>query len=222
MSIFSNIWGTLVVSTARGATDALGGTNLSYRYRKDGGQLVYRKHRTYKSKLIQEASRIAIQAAMNEINQLYPRYIQKLQREKRKVTFQDQMTNLQTLIENQEIFIDKGYGRLKDESTNREILAVDKYGRIIPEALMLYYEGEEQLDAGQYYSSPSETGDKSQAVKSGDFKTKLVVHIDLAPPSISIKPKKRCIDPRSGSGFHSKGVSIWWRFNVQYQWKYPK
>ncbi|PWB10537.1 hypothetical protein C5O72_07015 [Muribaculum intestinale] len=204
MSIFSNIWGTLVVSTARGATDALGGTNLSYRYRENGGQLVYRKHRTYKSKLIQEASRIAIQAAMNEINQLYPRYIQRLQREKRKVTFQDQMANLSTLIENQRIFIEKDYGRLKDTTTNREILAVDQYGTIVPEALMLSYEGEEQLDAGQYYATSSGTGDKSQTEKSGDFKTKLVVHIDLAP-QISLSSQKNIVlTPVQGRDFSRK------------------
>ena len=193
-----------MVSTARGATDALGGTNLSYRYRENGGQLVYRKHRTYKSKLIQEASRIAIQAAMNEINQLYPRYIQRLQREKRKVTFQDQMANLSTLIENQRIFIEKDYGRLKDTTTNREILAVDQYGTIVPEALMLSYEGEEQLDAGQYYATSSGTGDKSQTEKSGDFKTKLVVHIDLAP-QISLSSQKNIVlTPVQGRDFSRK------------------
>ena len=54
---------------------------------------------------------------------------------------------------------------------------------------MLSYEGEEQLDAGQYYATSSGTGDKSQTEKSGDFKTKLVVHIDLAP-QISLSVRK--------------------------------
>lgn len=203
MSIWSNIWGSLVLNATRGATDIGSGTNLSYRYKKSDNTLIYRKHRTYKSSWVQAASRIAIQTAMNEINQLYPNYLKKLQKEKRQVTFASQMQNLTTLIKNQRIMIDEGFGTITDPDSGNSIVAVDKYGNLVSEALMLYYEGDEAMDALDYWSE--DKNDKGQYIqRKASFRTTTICHIDLAP-DISLNSSKNIIlTPVQGRDFSRK------------------
>ena len=210
MSIFSDIWGSLIINTVRGGTNALVGTSVSRPYHGPADPVQYRKHRTYKSKLIQEASRIAIAVAMNEINQLYPNYLKSLQKKKRAVTEASQKKNLVTLINNQKVLADAGYGSV-DAENGRKLFATDKYGNLVATALMLHYTGDEDIDSGQYYSEPlvidpktkkgSRTRKNADAVDSGDaqaqklsasFKTKVVCHIDLVP-QISLSSSKNLV-----------------------------
>jgi len=220
MSIFSNIWGSLVISTVRGGANALAGTSVTRPYHGPADPVQYRKHRTYKSKLIQEASRIAIAVAMNEINQLYPRYLKDLQKKKRAVTEASQRQNLKKLIENQKVLADAGYGKV-DAGNGHSLYATDKYGNLVPTALMLHYTGEEDIDSGQYYSEPlsidskqgSRTRKNADAVDSGDakakklsatFKTKVVCHIDLVPQVSVSSSKNLILTPVQGRDFTRK------------------
>lgn len=220
MSIFSNIWGSLIINTVRGGANALEGTSVTRPYHGPADPVQYRKHRTYKSKLIQEASRIAIATAMNEINQLYPKYLKDLQKKKRAVTEASQRENLSKLIENQKVLANAGYGTV-DAGNGHSLFATDKYGNLVPTALMLHYTGEEDIDSGQYYSEPlsidakkgTRTRKHADDVDSGDakakklsatFKTKVVCHIDLVP-QVSISSSKNLIlTPVQGRDFTRK------------------
>lgn len=195
------------MNAKRGAVNAAASLSLTRRYKtvKDG-ELRYVKHRTYKSKLAQEASRIAIQTAMNEINQLYPNYLKNLQKSKRAKVFNSQIQNQKTLIKNQTAMVDDNFGWILDSDSKRQIQAVDSWGNIVQEALMLYYKGDEYIDAQQYFQMAIDARTRSTRALNtvadftppptkyadANFKTKIVCHIDLAP-QISLSSNKNVI-----------------------------
>lgn len=188
----TNVWDQIALSAARG-----GGMDTARAwlpiYQK--GPLEYHRTRYYKSAFAFEASRKAIQLALNEINQLFPNLKKRLQKEARAVVEMQQDANYSKLIENQMVLTDQGFGKVSDPATGRTLFATDHYGTLLPEALMLYYEGEESLDAEQYFYKPITSKSSSvsyNAVTIPSFKTKLVLHIDRAP-EIKIESSKNLV-----------------------------
>ena len=183
MSIFRSAWSSLIYNTTKGGAGVLNSTSLYQRYRKEEKTLVYNKRRGYKSVLAFEASRIAVQTAIREVNQIYPRYLARKQEEGRREILANQKANQAILIENQQIMKEDGFGKLED-GTNA-ILALDAQGDLVQEAMFLSYTGDSPVDVQQF---PKNRSDGARSI----FQTNLVYHIDLAP-QISLSSQKNLI-----------------------------
>lgn len=153
-----------------------------------------------------EASRVAIREAIQAIQDLYPNYLKRIQKEKRKVTFDAQKERNKQLIKNQMLMTDEKLGRIQDPDSQQYIYATDQYGTVIPEALILSYRGDEEVEMPVFSGYPVDfTGNliadvkenkaakkTTDAEKAKKIKTKLVCHIDLAP-EVSISSDKNII-----------------------------
>lgn len=200
MSIFTDIWGSLVLQTAGRGMDVAKALSLR-RSAREG--VIYRPSRAYKSRLALEASRLAIREAMNTIENLYSDYLRRVQKEQRKVTFDDQMRRNRTLIENQLLMVDEELGMIKDADSGQYIYATDQYGTLIPEALILSYKGDEKIEMPRYSGYPVDSAgnqrvgaERRKNVSDHRFSEKLstflVCHIDLAP-EVSVSSDKNIV-----------------------------
>ena len=180
--ITNNIWSDLKFSSASKGVNLSG--NVSYRYlRKKDGNLVYRNNRAYKNVLVHVAKQTAAQLVEQTVNSLFPkykRYKEKIQRDK---VLTQQESQRKTLIE-------KGEAIESDLGIVDKYIAQDKYGNRVPEALMIYYEG----DTGINVEVSKSTADKYGAIsaETESFETKLVCFIDLTA-SVSVQSSKNII-----------------------------
>lgn len=202
------------MNTSRGVTDMAAHTSISP---VKSGPVQYRRHRSYKSTLAFQASRIAVQAAMNEINQLYPRYLERLRQRSRTEALKHQQSNMKILVKNQQIFEQEGFGSLLlPEPSLGTIYAADVQRQIVPEALMLYHDAEDAVQVPRYSCDHIGPGDdaikerllKKQQEKGNDksqsVTTKRLCHIDLAPHISLSSTKNVILTPVQGRDFTRK------------------
>lgn len=180
--ITDNIWSDLKFSSVNKGVNLSG--NVSYRYlRKKNGNLVYRNNRSYKSVLVHVAKQTAAQFVEQTVNSLFPKYQRYQDKIKRDKVLSQQESQRKTLIKKGEA-IESGLGVVG------KYVAQDKYGNRVPEALMIYYEGDTKISVEISKSSADKYGAISAETES--FETSLVCFIDLTA-SVSVQSSKNLI-----------------------------
>lgn len=171
-----SLWGNLKFNTGSAVTSAVSrGVVFTFGGGSDS-QLVYKNPR-YKSVLVYMAKRLAVQALSAELNSILPNYIKKQEAKRYAEIQKQQKENLATLIKNQNSQ-SENWGVITAEG-GHQIIARDKYGTKVKEALMLYYNDDEEHSV-------------SSIDESAPFNTKTLCHIDLAP-QVSISSSKNLV-----------------------------
>lgn len=186
MSYWGGAWNSLKFSVGN-AYESAGMSALSsvsYRYLKNkNGVLVYKNNRSYKNVLVHVAKQTSMQIIESEVNKLFPKYQRYLEKQLRKTVLQQQDVNYKKLIENGEK-VDKGLGTIKTDE-GQTIIAKDKYGNAVPEALMLYYKSDNKISV----TDTVLVGDKMQE---NTYQTSTICFIDLIP-QVSMQSSKNLI-----------------------------
>jgi len=181
-----NIWGSLQFSAKSVGMNALSSTGWSMSFSPER-DLTYKNNRAYKSVLMHVARQFAMQTIEAELNKLFPKYQRYLESNLRKTVLAQQDKNMKQLIKDQQAMVDDGFGLIKT-SNGKDIIAKDKYGNKVPEALMLYYDGEEDVTVDEQELDLA-TG---QMVSKGKFSTKTLCFYDLTP-QVSMSSQKNVI-----------------------------
>lgn len=168
---FGYLWSDLKFSSTNAAGLAVGGVN--WRIKKDQSPLEFKNPR-YKSVFVHIAKQLVMSELEGQLHKLVPKFKKHMEDEVRDAVLKQQEQNHVKLIENQEKQSDK-WGQITAEG-GHIIVAKDKYGNPVKEALMLYYddEGEDAHDV----EDVSIVNGKPQAE---NYKTKTICHIDLSP-----------------------------------------
>lgn len=169
MSYWGPAWKSLKFSSRDATYDLVANTN--FRIKNDKSELVYKNNR-YKSVLVHIAKQLTMSELEGQLNSLLPRYRKHLESKQRQSVLEQQSANYQVIIENGQAQA-QSWGSVTVEGGNT-IIAKDRFGKVVPEALMLYYDDEDvhQVDDISYVNG--------KEVKNS-YQTKTVVHIDLAP-----------------------------------------
>lgn len=173
---YSNLWTNLKFNAGKSISRTSGG--LNWRIRQDTTPLTYKNNR-YKSVAVFAAKQLVMSELEGELNKLIPRFKKHYENSLRDVVLKQQTANYQTLIKNQETQAEK-WGSITT-SDGHTIIARDKYGTAVKEALMLYYEGEDSISVTDSYNDTEKT-----------YNTKTVCHIDLAP-QVSVSSSKNIV-----------------------------
>lgn len=180
--MINNIWSDLKLSSISRGENVLG--SVSYRYlRKKDGNLVYRNNKAYKSVLIHVAKQTAAHFVEQTVNSLFPKYQRYQEKIKRDKVLSQQESQRKTLIKKGEA-IESGLGVVG------KYVAQDKYGNRVPEALMIYYEGDTKISVEISKSSADKYG--AVSAETENFETNLICFIDLTA-SVSVQSSKNII-----------------------------
>lgn len=195
MALIGDIWSNLKFNAGKAAQNAA--SNISWTYKNSPAQeIIYKNNRAYKSVLVYTARRLAMSAVDSEIKKLFPKYQRYLEKELRDYVLQQQKENQIQLIRNQETQM-KDWGRIdtlkkiedgkevKEVAEGHTIIAKDKYGNLVREALMLYYVTDTPIEV-----SDTVTTDGKTTVDS--YKTSTICFIDLNP-DVSIQSAKNIV-----------------------------
>lgn len=194
MSYWGGAWNSLKFSVGSSADAMM--SNISYRYlRGPGGNLTYKNNRAYKFVAVHVAKQMAMQIIEGEVNKLFPRYQRYLEGKLRDTVLKQQKNNHVQLIDNQTTQR-KDWGKITADG-NHIIVAKDKYGNAVHEALMLYYDGDStiQVEVVSYVDGQAEKE---------TYSTKTVCFIDLIP-RVSIQSSKNLVlTPVQGRNYTRK------------------
>lgn len=183
MEFFSSVWGSLKFNAGRAGENAM--SNVSYRYlRKRNGNLVYVNNKGYSNVLIHVAKQTAMQLVEHQVNNLFPKYQKYLENKLRETVLKQQDANLKKLIESGEK-VDKDFGIIYTECGD-EIVAKNKYGEKVSEALMLYYLSDKEIQVQDTMWS------QGKNVQMAPYKTKTICFIDLIA-QVSVQSCKNLI-----------------------------
>ena len=139
MSYWGGAWSSLKFSLGSSAESMI--PNLSYRYLKGvDGNLTYKNNRAYKYVAVHVAKQMAAQIIEGEVHKLFPRYQRYLENKFRDTVLKQQDKNRKQLIKNQETQRED-WGKITAEG-NHVIVAKDKYGNAVHEALILHYDSD--------------------------------------------------------------------------------
>lgn len=181
MGYWSGAWGSLKFSAGRTGEDML--NSVSYRYlKKKDGNLKYINNRGYGNVFIHVAKQTAMQLIEQQVNALFPRYQRYLESKLRDTVLEQQDANLKKLIEAGEK-VNKDFGSI--EVSGHKIIAKNKYGDLIPEALMLYYESNKEIEVQDVVVQNGKSVETS-------YKTKTVCFIDLIA-SVTMQSSKNLV-----------------------------
>ncbi len=183
MAIIDSIWKNVSFSVGKVAENAASSVSWSYTH-TPARDLIFRNNRAYKSVLTHVAKQYAASKIEGEINKLFPKYQRHLEKQLRKYVLNQQKSNRVELIKKREKQVQE-YGKITAEG-GRTIVAKDKYGNSIKEALMLYYDGEESIAVEDV-----DYCDGGERIKQS-FNTKTVCFIDLNP-DVSIQSAKNIV-----------------------------
>ena len=188
-----SLWGNLKFNTGSAVTSAVSrGAVFTFGGGSDS-QLVYKNPR-YKSVLVYMAKRLAVQALSAELNSILPNYIKKQEAKRYAKIREQQKDNLATLILNQNTQ-SENWGVITAEG-GHQIIARDKYGTKVKEALMLYYDDDESHQVNSVKEKKQKVNNSVEDIKVGyeedNFSTKTLCHIDLAP-QVSISSSKNLV-----------------------------
>ena len=197
MSYWGGAWSSLKFSLGSSAESMI--PNLSYRYLKGvDGNLTYKNNRAYKYVAVHVAKQMAAQIIEGEVHKLFPRYQRYLEEKLRNVVLKQQDENRKQLIKNGEASTIE-YGRIWIEDASRYIFAKDKYGNIVHESLMIYFDMDYNIK--HEYNGIS-------------YNSKTLCFIDLAPTVTVQSGKNIVLTPVQGRDFTRKemiagGVDGW-------------
>ena len=187
MSYWGGAWSSLKFSLGSSAESMI--PNLSYRYLKGvDGNLTYKNNRAYKYVAVHVAKQMAAQIIEGEVHKLFPRYQRYLEEKLRNVVLKQQDENRKQLIKNGEASTIE-YGRIWIEDASRYIFAKDKYGNIVHEALMIYFDMDYNIK--HEYNGIS-------------YNSKTLCFIDLAPTVTVQSGKNIVLTPVQGRDFTRK------------------
>lgn len=187
MSYWGGAWSSLKFSLGSSAESMI--PNLSYRYLKGvDGNLTYKNNRAYKYVAVHVAKQMAAQIIEGEVHKLFPRYQRYLEEKLRNVVLQQQDENRKQLIKNGEAST-IAYGRIWIEDASRYIFAKDKYGNIVHESLMIYFDMDYNIK--HEYNGIS-------------YNSKTLCFIDLAPTVTVQSGKNIVLTPVQGRDFTRK------------------
>lgn len=186
-------WSSLKFSAGRAGInagmDAASSLNWSYIHR-ESSPIKYRNNRAYKIMLAHVAKREAMQLVESEINKLFPKYQRYLEKQLRDYVLTQQDKNRAVLIQNQKKQIDDNEWGVVTMTGGAKIYAKDKYGTKVPEALMLYYDGEEDVVTEDF--ELQEIAGQKKLVKKPPITSKTLLFYDLAP-RVSITSAKNVV-----------------------------
>ncbi len=180
--VHTNPWGNLIFSTGNALTDVVSSAT-NWRIRQDKSELVFKNPR-YKSVVVFAAKQLLMSQLEGNLNQLIPKFKKALESKARDEMLAQQEANQKVLIANQEANA-ADWGVVHAEG-GHDIHARDKYGTLVPEALMVYYDAEESHKVTDEY----EAKNKNKELKPYDTKT--VCHIDLSP-QVSMNSSKNIV-----------------------------
>lgn len=185
MSYFGPVWSSLKFSTGKALLDFAGGYNQRLPYRSDN---VTFKNVRHKSALVHIAKQLAMSTLEGELNLLVPRYRRFLEKKLRDVVLEQQKNNQNfvQLIRDEQIE-NHGWGVADVEGEDESIYATDRYGDLVPEALILYFVDTETHTVTLKRNDPL-TGD----VIEDSSESKVVSHVDLSP-QISVNSSKNIV-----------------------------
>ena len=196
MKVFSNPWGTLKFMA--------GNLMSAYTYRlprlSPGSDFVgYRTRAAYKSVYVHLAKTLAIQLAYQELNQLLPRWKWNIEKGLRDEVVRQQRLRIDAIGDRQVAQM-ANYGKVdclvSKDSTEvaGTLIAKDRYGTPVPEALMIYFHDETTHDVKtEKMVSDITTQTKNDVMRDSiDFSTCTVCHIDTAP-TITVNSSKNVV-----------------------------
>ena len=188
-----SVWGNLVFSATNTAYQ-VGSGGLNWRIVQDTSDLEY-KNRRYKSVLVHIAKQLLMSELEGQIKQIVPKYKKHLYSKLRDTVLQQQEKRRVTLIKNQEKQSEK-WGQITAEG-GHIIVAKNKYGDVIKESLILYYDAEEshQIEDIKYVNG--------KATKE-TYTSKTVCHIDLLPQISMNSTKNIVMTPVQGRDYTRK------------------
>ena len=162
----SSVWNSLKFN----AGSAIAGlANLNWRISSDSGSLVYKNPR-YKSVMVYAAQQLLMSELEGRLHKIIPKYKKHYENTLRQKVLEQQTANHVQLIQDQQIQ-SAHWGRITVAEGNHDIIARDKYGTLVAEALMLYYDDDET-------HTVRDTTVSNQEIS---YSTCTVCHIDLAP-----------------------------------------
>ena len=138
MSYFKDVWSNLVFNAGNATSQFVSSLNWRYQNNQMGGNIEYKSQSAYKSVLVHVAKQLAMSTLEGELNSLLPKYQKYVRDKSLKEMRAQQMENRATLIENGQKSTE-GFGAIDCEGGHR-LIAKDRYGTPIPEALMLHYD----------------------------------------------------------------------------------
>lgn len=182
MSYFGGAWNSLKFSVTKGGMDAASSLGWSYKS-SPAGSLTFKNNRAYKIMLAHVAKREAMQIVEAEINKLFPKYQRYLEKQLRETVLKQQDKNHTTLIKDQKKQIDDNEWGCVTMSNGSVIYAHDKYGAKVPEALMMHYDGKDDVITTdvKYSEVPSGDGRNKTVGTEYTVNSKTLLFIDLAP-----------------------------------------
>lgn len=193
MSYFGPIWKSLKFNTGS-ATSQLG-SSLNYRIRMDNSDLVYRNPR-YKSVLVHIAKQLAMSTLEGELQKIMPKFRKKVYDDMKNAMRQKQHVIEEALIERRKIQ-SESWGKIIT-SDGKEIVAKNRYGQPVKEALMLYYTTTDTNTIQEM------TYDETGNTKTTEIQTKDVCHIDLQPRVSMSSSKNVVMTPVQGRDYTRK------------------
>lgn len=194
MSYWGGAWSSLKFSLGSSAESMI--PNLSYRYLKGvDGNLTYKNNRAYKYVAVHVAKQMAAQIIEGEVHKLFPRYQRYLENKFRDTVLKQQDKNRKQLIKNQETQRED-WGKITAEG-NHVIVAKDKYGNAVHEALILHYDSDTaiQVEDVSYVDGKA---------KKESYSTKTVCFIDLIPRVSTQSTKNIVLTPVQGRDYTRK------------------
>jgi len=242
-SYWGGAWNSLKFSVGN-STDAIM-SNIGYRYlQRDGGNLTYKNNRAYKYVAVHVAKQMAMQAIEGEVNKLFPRYQRYLEKKNWEKVREEQDT-LHVALINRGKTVDQPYGKIDDN-----IIARNKYGEKVAEALIIWYESTEEveevveiskttlnekdaIDAKLYYDKTNPLFSKGityhSEIEQSKFSTKKRFVIDLTPQVTVNSTKNLILTKVQGRDFTRKELisggdlsfSVSGEFNSNYEGVYP-
>ncbi len=205
MSYWGGAWNSLKFSPGSSSDSMM--SSISYRYlHGTGGNLIYKNNRAYKSVLVHVAKQMAMQAIEGTANRLFPKYQRYLERQLLNDMRNEQNKNQKALIDHFSA-AKNSYGELKLEG-GETMVAADKYGNKVEDALIISYESEEKgyaeiltvtntLTVGEPPGAFSlaknrSVDDFNMGITNKTYNTKTVFMVDLNP-QISMQSSKNIV-----------------------------
>ena len=182
MEFYSGAWSSLKFNAGRSGENILNSVSSRFLQKRDGN-LVYVNNKGYKSVLIHVVKQKAMQLVEQQVNSLFPKYQRYLEGKLRETVLMQQKQNQIQLIRNQENQM-KDWGRITADG-NHIIVAKDKYGNLVRDALLLYYDAKETIHVDDVsYIDGKEVAES--------YETKTICFIDLVA-SVSMQSSKNLI-----------------------------
>lgn len=183
MASYDTIWSRLKFNAGNAFSSAVS-SGYNWRLRNDKSTLVYKNNARYKSVAVHAAKQLAMSELAGELQKLLPRYKKQMEKKMREEVLKQQSGNYAQIIQNQKDQSEQ-WGQITTENSH-VIIAKDKYGSPVKEALMVYYtdESAHTVTDVEYY--------EGGRTEKQTYDTKTVCHIDLAP-SVSMNSTKNVV-----------------------------